>query len=535
MATKTLTKSQAEKIAQDIGGKVNQGSKGNYRVEYKAKGAGYKSTRYIGSLDEAPNYDAPRSNPRDPVSHETSGPTPGLRPAGSDLTYEQGAKVPGGIDPQLQRIADRDPVRADTVIGYTNSPNAVPGGAQAPVATAAATPTPTQNRYQQGLAAAQAGGVPAPVDAGAARTAAASYLPPQQKDTNVVDNIFSQDPAINQLMAGIGDLLSSKNQVPSIMDDYRRLRRSSGLDDINEELIDAETILDGTESDIRNEIQTAGGFGTESQVQAMTLSRNKNLLKRYNQLTQMKTDATNQLNTMLQLTQQDRQMAQERINTALTANFNMANFRQTALQNSRAQYQWLAQMDPIGFYNSMSQDPRQMAMAEKILGTGPGGLKGFADQKYEEKRILEEERAFNRSVQNQQLAISRGNLAVSQGNLALAREKQAAELAEGGNQELLGLLGQYRTAIQGSSWFTRTFNPEKNAEVNTLKAQITAEYKKAQELGTLDAGVQKLIDDTLGGKGIAGVSTAAQLKAIDSFTQNQGGSPYQNYKNALGI
>lgn len=251
----------------------------------------------------------------------------------------------------------------------------------APVQTAAASPTPTQNKYQQGLAAAQATGAPAPTDAGDARTAVAAYTPPSPADTTGVDQFLSQDPAINTLMSGITQLLNPKNQTTTLMQDYAKLRKSSGLDKINAEIIDADTVINGTEDDIRNEIQTAGGMGTESQVQAMTLARNKNLLTRYNQLVQMKTDATNQLNTMMSLNQQDKQMAQEKINSQVSAMFNMANFRQTALQNTRSQYQWMSeQMGADGLYNSLSNDPRQLAFAEQILGTGQGGLQKLATQ-----------------------------------------------------------------------------------------------------------------------------------------------------------
>lgn len=326
-------------------------------------------------------------------------------PVEADLTPETAQDIQAQIDAARGQIEALPQARAN--------------------ATAMAnTPVTPANRFQQGLSAAQGTGVAAPQSAGEARGMVSSYLPAEEPSTSVVDDIFSQDPVIGQMMTGIADLLSAKNQVPSIMEDYKRLRRQSGLDDINEELIDAETILDGTEDDIRNEIQTAGGFGTESQVQAMTLSRNKNLLKRYNQLVQMKTDATNQLNTMLTLTQQDRQMAQERINTQISTMFNMANFRQTALQNTRSQYQWMAtQMGADGLYNSLSQDPRQLAFAEQILGTGPGGL-----QKMGEAAAAEKQRRA--AIEERQIRATESNAAAAWANIQLERDRLAQEREE---------------------------------------------------------------------------------------------------------
>lgn len=305
-------------------------------------------------------------------------PTPGeIKDASSpDLQAPMGPPTTDTTQPATTTTPQApDPLQAATTA------QGVTPGAGAPVQTAAASPTPIQNKYAAGMSAAAASGTTPPVDAGAARTAVQAFTPTQQPDTGPTDALIASDPGMTSLFKGINDLLSSQNQTSSLMDDYNKLYKQSGLADINAEIIDADTIINGTEDDIRNEIQTAGGFGTESQVQAMTLSRNKNLLKRYNQLVQMKTDATNQLNTLSQLNQQDKQMAQQKVDTQISAMFNMANFRQTALQNTRSQQQFMIQtMGADGYYASVSQDPRQLAIAEQILGVSPGGLQKVAQQ-----------------------------------------------------------------------------------------------------------------------------------------------------------
>jgi hypothetical protein len=322
-----------------------------------------------------------------------------LNNANAPTTAPMGPPTDTTTAPQAPNLpqAGTDPLQAATKAqGAVTAPTA-------PVSTPTAAPTPTQTKYQAGFQAAQASGITPPVDAGAARTATTALMPAQQPDTGPTDALIAGDPGMNQIFTNINNLLNSQNQTSSLMDDYKKLYKQSGLSDINQELIDADTVINGTEDDIRNEIQTAGGFGTESQVQAMTLSRNKNLLKRYNQLVQMKTDATNQLNTMVQLNQQDKQMAQEKVNTQISTMFNMANFRQTALNNTRQQQQFLLQQDPVGYYNSLSKDPRQLAISESIMGVGPGGIQQIAQH-------AQEQQNFARSVQEQQLAISQGNL-----------------------------------------------------------------------------------------------------------------------------
>lgn len=293
-------------------------------------------------------------------------------------------------------------------------------GAGAPVSTAAAGATPTQNKYAQGLAAVREAGLPAPADAGQARSAVGSYLP-ESPDTTVVDTLYAENPELQALTRAAAEYFSPANQRTSLLDDYKKLRRRSGLDDINEEIIDAETILDGTEDDIRNEIQMAGGIGTESQVQSMTLARNKNLLKRYNQLISMREQATTELNMMMNLTAQDRQMAEQRFQAQTSLMMNLANFRQTALQNTRSQYQWMAtQMGADGLYSSLSKDPRQLAFAEKILGLSPGGMQSIATAAAQEK-------ARQASMQERQIRATESNAAATWANIALQREKMAAD------------------------------------------------------------------------------------------------------------
>lgn len=236
------------------------------------------------------------------------------------------------------------------------------------------------NKYQQALKTVQASGIPAPSEGGVAKMQTQGMMPNQQ-DTSMVDSFISQDPNVNTLMQGITQLLNPQKQATTLMQDYQKLYKQSGLDEINHELIDADTVINGTEQDIRNEIQTAGGFGTESQVQAMSLARNKGLLTRYNQLVQQKTDATNQLNTLSSLNAQDKQMAQTRLSTQINAMFSLANFQQQAQKNTQEAFNNM--VDKVGYsgaYAAYSQDPRQLANLEKVMGLQSGGLYQLSQQ-----------------------------------------------------------------------------------------------------------------------------------------------------------
>lgn len=328
-----------------ISSRYGQGALGMLSAEQKAMLSGASSP-----TNEAAGV------PQQVQNNTPQGTTPGAQNVQNSQSYEQAqqALAGGGLS-------------GDTL-----------AAAQQALAAKYNQPVQQPNKYQQGLAAAEASGTPAPANAG---TAAAASFVPQQQDQSGANMVFSQDPVMNQLMGGIAQLLSPEQQTNTLMDDYQKLYKSSGLGDINKEMIDAETVINGTEDDIRNEVQSAGGMGTDSQIQAMSLARNKSLVTRYNQLVQMQTNAQNQLNTMLQIDQQDRSTAQQKVNTQITAMFNMANYRQQALNNTQEQVRWLTQtMGADGLYNAYKNSPDQLSYLEQTLGLAPGGLKTVAAQ-----------------------------------------------------------------------------------------------------------------------------------------------------------
>lgn len=306
----------------------------------------------MGTPQNAPSTGTPPPPPA-PMTNKTT--TPSTAPNDAVINPPTAATTPT-TNPATGQTA---PAGFDPLTGNTNT----------------AQITTPESKYKQALSGLQATG-PAPQDRGAALGATTGALAnySQPEESPVVSTALMSDP-VTQLMSSIKDLLNPQVQTTTLLEDYKSLYKESGLDQINKEIIDAETVINGTEQDIRNEIQTAGGFGTESQVQALALSRNKSLLTRYNQLVQMKTDATNQLNTMSQLNSQDKQMAQTKLNTQISAMFNLADFAQKAQNNTREQAQWLTQTIGVdGIYNAYKNDPRQLSFLEKTLGVAPGGL-----------------------------------------------------------------------------------------------------------------------------------------------------------------
>jgi hypothetical protein len=98
-----------------------------------------------------------------------------------------------------------------------------------------------------------------------------------------------------------------------------------------------------------------------------------------------------------------------------------------------------------------------------------------------------------------------------------------------GTTELLDLAKQYRDLI-ATEGFTNTLagDPAVLGQIESLRAQITASYKKAETLGTLDAGVMTLMNQLLGEsptstfnvtKNATGRPAAKLVESLDTFIE----------------
>ena len=101
------------------------------------------------------------------------------------------------------------------------------------------------------------------------------------------------------------------------------------------------------------------------------------------------------------------------------------------------------------------------------------------------------------------------------------------------------LLGEYSTFLGQYSAVRVASDPTLKATKNSYISQLTAEYKQMKQLGTLDAGVQKLIDGLLGQGGLASFSNTAQKTVVDSLiksfdTTSTSTSLINTYLNSLG-
>lgn len=245
-------------------------------------------------------------------------------------------------------------------------------------------------------------GSAAPQQFGEALSAMSPYIQ-QDQNTMVADQALTTDPTLQMIAQATQQFLSPEDQKTSLMQEYSKLYKKSGIEKLDEEIIDAETIIDGTEDDIRNEVQMAGGMATDSQVQAMAIGRNKGLLKRYNQLVSMREQSQTRLDMMMNLTVQDRQMAMQKANMQLDAVYKFANFRMQVENNIKEGFNAIvSRVGYKGAYEAYSKDPRQLAMIERSMGLGAGGLAKLSQTPDVEMQIKQQQ-LYNEQLKSQGL------------------------------------------------------------------------------------------------------------------------------------
>jgi len=257
--------------------------------------------------------------------------------------------------------------------------------------------TSLQNAYKTGQA--QLAGTPVPSDPGQAMTQVQGAMPPPTPDMSATDLALQEDKGWQGLLQMKEEYFNPENQKASLMDTYNKLFKKSGLDQLDEEIIDAQTVIEGTEDDIRNEIEQAGGFGTDSQVQALSLSRNKVLLKNYNNLVALRESKANTLDRMMNFAEKDRAYADSQFDRMLNYDMQMLNYRDKFIQNARDQYN---KYDPAQLNAMLAGNPRQLAFAEDIMGLGRGGLAKLASVKTTAQK-LDEAQLYGQQLQNQKL------------------------------------------------------------------------------------------------------------------------------------
>lgn len=245
-------------------------------------------------------------------------------------------------------------------------------------------------QYKTALNATQASGAAVPPTMGQAATTMGQAIQNPQTDPSPLTPIVDTDTTFDNIFTQYDDFFSPMKQKQSLLQEYKSMEKKLGINAMNEELLNSKKIIEGTEDDIRSEVQAVNGFATDSQVLSLANARNKSLVKNYNYLLEARDSAMTQLSTMMNLSVQDRQLASQEFDRKMNFGFKVMEFKQKAIDNAREGYNnTIKLMGADGMYQALQSDPSAISLVEKTLGVPAGGL-AIAAQQATKARVNQE-------------------------------------------------------------------------------------------------------------------------------------------------
>lgn len=218
-----------------------------------------------------------------------------------------------------------------------------------------------------------------------------------------MDKYGSMNPVEANIFQQLSGLLSTSNTQQSLVDTYNQLSQQENIPGLKLQLANLNTIMSGTQDDIRKEITNAGGFATESQVQALTTARNKTLLTQASYLQNTLNSANDYVDQIVSLTKADKTQASQDLqqklgiaNTLVTMSNNMENA-------ARDNYKTI--VDSVGWEGlakSVDGNPDQAKNIEQIMGLQPGELQTLSTIK-KPLTAMEQAQLTGQNLQNQKL------------------------------------------------------------------------------------------------------------------------------------
>lgn len=226
-------------------------------------------------------------------------------------------------------------------------------------------------------------GTTVPQNGADARSAISSYLDQNSQQVNPQQQFMDVFSGMNPIEANIyqqlSGLLSTTNDQQSLTDLYnqtaQQFDQQSGVKNPELQRADITRIMNGTEDDIRAEITNAGGFATESQVQALTGARNKVLINKASYLQNVINAKNDYVDRIVSLTQADRKQVSDDLDRKLGITKTLFDMTETMQNNARDNMNNIVSaIGYNGLAESLQNDPAQQAQAENLLGLPKGAL-----------------------------------------------------------------------------------------------------------------------------------------------------------------
>lgn len=351
----------------------------------------------------------------------------------------------------------------------------------------------------------------------------------QMPSINPVDTLLAQDKGYQDLLKMYQDYNSSQKQQESLSAEYDRLSKESGLEGINTQLINSKNIINGTEQDIRNEISAVGGFGTESQVQALASARNKGLIQNYNNLVDMANNIQDRIKTMVGLSAQDRQYAQQNFENQMNFQEQMQNYREKFINNAKEGFNAvLNKVGYAGLYQALQNNPQELALAERTLGLGPGGLAQLATYKEPLSEMDQLDIRYKKAqISNINSEIAKRNFEMQQANMPGVVPPQILSKIEssGEYKTINGLLPAiqairtYQDAI--TKYGTVSLDGAESGALSSAYGNALAAWKTLAGLGALSGADFDLAENAIPKTGLLAMTrTSTALAKLGGSLEN---------------
>ena len=271
-------------------------------------------------------------------------------------------------------------------------------------------PFTQDSRFQKAFEQAKASGLPEPSSGAEARAVVQQYAPSQGKPTSTpsVDNFFVSNPFVQQSTEQMMELLSpqsTRDSLKTYLDQLAVDRKE--LSGLKTEYMNNKRIMSGTRDQLAQEIEKGGGFATSGQVDALAVSRNKSLIQRNSELSDLISSQQDAVNTDTQLLQFEKSLASEQFTQRMSLmNYQRENY-EFMFNAAKDTYKTLIDKSPQGLYDSLIADPARAQRFTSITGVGIDALKGLAT----EKVLAQQEKQLDLGIKRTQLAKGKAELA----------------------------------------------------------------------------------------------------------------------------
>lgn len=189
------------------------------------------------------------------------------------------------------------------------------------------------------------------------------------------DSMAAQNPIVAQLYQMTQNIVSPQKTQESFTQEYAQLSAQAGIPQLQSQLLNYQTMMNGTTDDVRSEVTAAGGFATESQVNAIAATRNNVLMKQATQLEGQLSNQQQYVSNVMQYSQADQTQVNTQVNEQTGLLETMASLQQTMNSNAVANYQkTITQLggDMSAFASTVP--PSMQPYVENLMGFAPGTL-----------------------------------------------------------------------------------------------------------------------------------------------------------------